>query len=141
MQIFNDYIVHLTQYYETDQMGVVHHANYVKWMEEARNNFFNTLEISLSKIEKENVFIPVLFQTVTYNKSIKYNEEIKITCICKKFNGVKIEFLYEFYRLNTNELCAVGKTIHGFVNSNFEPILFKDKFLKEYNRIKESVKI
>ncbi len=141
MPISNNFIVHLTQYHETDQMGVIHHVNYVKWMEEARNNLFNSLGIDLNKLEKDKIFIPVLSQTVNYNKAIRYNEEVKITCVCKKFNGVKIDFDYEFYNVSKKEICAVGKTSHGFVDFDFKPILFKDRFIKEYNILKDNIKL
>lgn len=141
MQIFNSFIIHLTQYHETDQMGVIHHANYVKWMEEARNNFFNDVKIDLSELEQKHVFIPVLSQTVNYNKAIRYNQKIKITCICEKFNGVKLDFSYVFYDMENEEICAKGKTTHGFVDSNFNPVLFKEQFIQEYNSLKNSIKV
>ena len=47
-------------YYETDKMGIVHHSNYVKWLEEARNNFMVQIGYPFDKVENENLMVPVL---------------------------------------------------------------------------------
>ncbi len=140
MTTIDNYIIHNTQYHETDQMGVIHHANYVKWMEEARNMFFDSIGINLVEMERNNnVFMPVLFESVNYIKAAKYDEKIKIICECIKFNGIKVEFEYTFHNMTTNELCAYGRTSHGFVDKTFKPIIFKDLFKKEYKILKENI--
>ena len=50
---------HKVQYYETDMMGMVHHANYIRWMEEARIDFMDRLGFSYRKMEEEGVVSPV----------------------------------------------------------------------------------
>ena len=51
--------VHKVAYYETDRMGIVHHSNYIRWMEEARIDFFDQLGWSYQKFEDEGVISPV----------------------------------------------------------------------------------
>lgn len=50
--------VHIVKYYETDKMGITHHSNYFRWMEEARVDFFNKIGISYKYLESIGVFSP-----------------------------------------------------------------------------------
>ena len=52
-------MIHKVQYYETDMMGIAHHANYVHWMEEARIDFLDQLGFPYAAMEKEDVYSPV----------------------------------------------------------------------------------
>ncbi len=131
--------IHKTQYHESDQMGVIHHANYVKWMEEARHSFLDDLGIHIVDIEKRHIFMPVLLQTVTYKKAIRYDSTVIIYCKCKKFNGIKISFEYSFTDANSGELYGIGETEHGFVDEKFNPVIFKKLFPDEYNKIIKTI--
>lgn len=139
MTISNLHYVHKTQYHESDQMGVIHHANYVKWMEEARHNYLEQLNIRIVEMEKHGVFMPVLSQKVVYKKAIRYDSTIIIQCKCKKINGIKITFEYIFEDANNNDIYGTGETEHGFVDSKFNPIIFMDIFPKEYEILKDNI--
>lgn len=130
-------LIHLTQYYETDQMNVIHHANYVKWMEEARTNFFKEIGIDLSIFDKKKVSLAVLFQSVNYQKYVKFNERIEIKCRCVELSNIKIKFEYDFFNLNQNCICAKGTTNHCFVNDKMEPVILKKKLPAIYELIKK----
>ena len=52
--------IHKVQYYETDQMGIVHHSNYIRWFEEARIDLLEQLGIGYDMIEKEGIISPVI---------------------------------------------------------------------------------
>jgi len=51
---------HTVQYYETDKMGITHHSNYIRWMEEARVDFMSQIGWDYAKLEKEGVICPVV---------------------------------------------------------------------------------
>ena len=51
---------HKTQYYETDQMGIIHHSNYIRWFEEARVDFMDRCGFSYAQMEKDGLISPVL---------------------------------------------------------------------------------
>ena len=51
---------HYTQYYETDQMGCVHHSNYIRWMEEARVFLMEQMGCSYRAMEEAGILSPVL---------------------------------------------------------------------------------
>ena len=52
--------IHKVQYYETDKMGITHHSNYVRWMEEARIEFLDQIGWSYVRMEEEGIISPVL---------------------------------------------------------------------------------
>ena len=52
--------VHKVNYYETDKMGITHHSNYIRWMEEARIAFFDAIGFSYKKLEEQGIVSPVL---------------------------------------------------------------------------------
>ena len=47
--------IHKVQYYETDKMGITHHSNYIRWMEEARINYLEQNGWPYDKLEKERI--------------------------------------------------------------------------------------
>ena len=51
---------HKTQYYETDQMGIIHHSNYIRWFEEARMDMMEQMGMGYAEMEKRGIISPVL---------------------------------------------------------------------------------
>jgi acyl-CoA thioester hydrolase len=66
------------QYHETDQMGIIHHANYVKWMEEARLAYLEELGLGYQKVENEKIFSPVISVVVQYKSPVHFADEVEI---------------------------------------------------------------
>ena len=60
------------QYHETDQMGIIHHSNYVKWMEEARIDFMKELGFGYGEVEKRGIVSPVAGVSVSYKKPVLF---------------------------------------------------------------------
>ena len=86
--------MHKVQYYETDMMGVVHHANYLHWMEEARIDFMDQLGFPYAAMEAENVVSPVTSVKVDYKRSSTFGQEIRIDTEVASFNGVTLTIRY-----------------------------------------------
>ena len=86
---------HKVQYYETDMMGVTHHANYIHWMEEARIDLMDRMGFPYKKMEAEGVLSPVKSLQVNYLKPCTFGDEVEITAKVKDFNGVVITIAYE----------------------------------------------
>ncbi len=59
-------------YYETDQMKIVHHSNYIRWFEEARIDFMKKMGLPYDEIEKRGILIPVLEASCRYKKAFRY---------------------------------------------------------------------
>lgn len=111
---------HKVNYYETDKMGVTHHSNYVRWMEEARVYAMEKMGYSYMKLESINIGSPVLGYTCDINHSTYFGDEVEIETKVKEYNGVRLTMQYE---MKVNEkLVATGETKHCFIGSNGRPI-------------------
>lgn len=106
------------QYHETDQMGIIHHSNYVKWMEEARVAFLDYAGLGYGKVEKLGIVSPVAGISLEYKKSVQFGDEVEIRVEVQKYNGVVMEFHYEFYNLTKDEVCTNAISRHGFLKGN-----------------------
>ena len=106
------------QYHETDQMGIIHHSNYVKWMEEARVAFLDQIGMGYKKAEAAGVVSPVAGISVEYKRPVRFDDEIEIRLTVSKYNGVVLELAYEFYNLAENVLCTKAVSRHGFLKDN-----------------------
>lgn len=127
---------HTVQYYETDAMGIAHHSNYIRWAEEARNNFLYAIGYNWSKIEQESgIMIPVLSQSVEHKKAFCFGDVVKIYTRILYFNGVKIHFEYKFYSDSKDGIYALAKTKHGFVDKELHPIMLQSVLRSEYDNI------
>ncbi len=104
------------QYYETDMMGVVHHANYLHWMEEARIDFMNQIGFPYRRMESEGVFSPVKSLQVNYLKPCTFGDEVEINVGVKDFNGVVITITYDM-RVNSEPVFS-GTSEHVFLDRN-----------------------
>lgn len=69
---------HKTQYYETDQMGIVHHSNYIRWFEEARTDFLEKLGMGYDRMEAEGIISPVLSVSCEYRTMTHFGETVAI---------------------------------------------------------------
>ena len=86
---------HKVQYYETDMMGVAHHANYIHWMEEARIDFMDEIGFPYRRMEAEGVLSPVKSLQVNYLKPCTFGDEVDVAVSVKDFNGVVITIAYD----------------------------------------------
>lgn len=103
------------QYHETDQMGIIHHSNYVKWMEEARISYMDQMGFSYRKVEELGVISPVVNISVSYKKQVSFDNEIQIRVSVKKYNSISLEFNYEFFNVSKNEICTIASSRHCFL--------------------------
>ena len=102
------------QYYETDMMGVVHHANYIHWMEEARIDFMDRMGFPYKRMEAEGVLSPVKSIQVNYLKPCTFGDEVDVTVGVKEFNGVVITMMYDM-RVNDEPVFS-GTSEHVFLD-------------------------
>ena len=122
-----------TLYYETDQMAVMHHTNYLRWFEEARTEFLEARGLPLYEIEKQNILIPVIDAYSKYIKSVKFGDVCTVHLKIELYTGSRVNLSYEIYNQN-NELCNTGSTKHCFINSSGK-VLNLRKVLPELDEI------
>ena len=90
--------VRRVQYYETDMMGIAHHANYIHWMEEARIDFMDQIGYPYARMESEGVMSPVRALECRYKKPCAFGDEIAVEVSVKSFNGVVMVIGYRMLR-------------------------------------------
>ena len=127
--------IHKTQYYESDQMGVIHHSNYIRWFEEARTAFMDDRGYTYARLEHEGIVSPVLTVECEYRKMMHYGDTARIELEIEKFNGVKMIVSYKVYLDSTGELCTVGKTSHCFLNQDRKPVSMKKVNREFYEKL------
>ena len=107
---------HKAQYYETDQMGIIHHSNYIRWMEEARMDYLSSIGFPMERIEEEGIVSPVVSVNCRYRKVCRLNEVICIDIKVKEYNGIKLVLEYEMREKTSGELRTVASSEHCFTN-------------------------
>ena len=125
--------LHKVQYYETDQMKVVHHSNYIRWMEEARIDVLNQLGYPYRRFEEMGYMSPVLHAECEYKKSVKFDDEVKIVVSLEDFGKVKFTLRYDIYNMSEGGcLSACGTTRHCFLNKDGRPVMM-NREMKEFS--------
>lgn len=117
--------IHHAKYYETDQMGIIHHSNYIRWMEEARIDAMNQLGISYGGLEKMGIISPVLSVSCQYRNMVHFDDSVMIKVKAVKYTGVKLELEYEFMDVETGTVCTTGTSAHCFLDRNGRPVSLK----------------
>ena len=118
-------------YYETDRMGVVHHSNYIRFLEEARCYLMDKLGIPFSALEEKGVTIPVLGVNVEYKHHVTFDDTILIKVIIKEYSGVRMTVSYDVRDKKTGEKVIEAETKHCFTNKELRPVSLK-KYAPEF---------
>lgn len=105
---------HKVQYYETDQMSIVHHSNYIRWFEEARVDWFDRMGLPFQNVEAMGIQIPVVSCSTRYLRSAVFGDTIEVQLYKERYNGVRLVLGYRIRRCGTGELLATGQTEHCF---------------------------
>lgn len=122
---------HKVQYYETDKMGITHHSNYIRWMEEARIDFLDKHGFPFEKLEQDGIVSPVLSVECSYKKVTLFPEVISIEVKVLEFKGVKLKLGYIMKNLDNDIVCEAS-SVHGFLNKEGCPIRLKKDFPEFY---------
>lgn len=120
--------MHHAKYYETDQMGIIHHSNYIRWMEEARMDAMSQFGISYSDMEKSGVISPVVSVACQYKSMVHFDDTVRIQVRVTKYNGVRLDLAYEITDNSTGELRTRGTSTHCFLDKTGHVISLKHDY-------------
>ena len=112
---------HTVQYYETDKMGITHHSNYIRWMEEARVDFLNKIGWGIDKLESLGMISPVTSVECKYKLSTKFADEVFIDAFVEEFRGVRLKLKYIMKNADGKVVCEATSE-HCFLDTNGRPI-------------------
>ena len=113
--------IHTVQYYETDKMGVAHHSNYIRWMEEARVAFLAALGWPFEALEARGLVSPVVALDCKYRLTTRFAEAVSIYVRVQSCSGVRLCFAYEM-RSADGALVFEGRSEHCFLNTAGRPV-------------------
>lgn len=103
-------------FYETDQMGIIHHANYIHWFEEARVDYMEKLGYGYKDVVDSGVDIAVISVSCRYKKTVKFGDTVEITSIIKEIRPSSMTMEYSVKNIETGEICTIGESKHCFMN-------------------------
>ena len=106
------------RFYETDQMGVVHHAAYITWFEEGRSAFTRAIGYPYSQLEREGFSLAVAEVNARYHRSAVYDDEVRVIVCLEQLQSRGMTFSYEVRRASDGELLVTGMTRHISVDKH-----------------------
>ena len=110
-----EHYIRKVQYYETDMMGIAHHANFIHWMEEARIVFMDRLGCPYTAMEGKGIISPVRALSCDYKHPCTFGDEIRVCLSVKAFNGVVMTISYEMVN-QKDEVVMTGTSDHVFLH-------------------------
>ena len=116
---------HHVKYYETDQMGIVHHSNYIRWMEEARMDYMEQIGFNYKQMEEMEILSPVLALQCQYKSMVRFSDTVVIETNITQYNGIKMAVAYRMTDKETGELRTVASSEHCFLNRSGKPLSLK----------------
>lgn len=122
-------------YYETDKMGIVHHSNYARFLEESRIDMLRFYNIPLDELEERGFMIPVLELHSRFLESVKFGEKIKIVVRIDKMSSAKFYISYKVYDETMTQLKHTAESVHCFLDKDFKPVGIKRMPADIYERI------
>lgn len=112
-------------YYETDKMGVVHHSNYARFLEESRIDMMRYYGIPYDMLENKGYIIPVLELHSHFKESVKFGETVKIVPKFFKITALKFYISYIIYDETMTHVKHTAESVHCFLDEDFRPISLK----------------
>ena len=127
-------------YYETDRMGIIHHSNYIRFLEESRCYWLEQIGMPFESLEEAGITIPVLGVNVDYKHHVTFGDTILINVFTKEYNGVRMTIGYNVTEKESGKVVLTGETKHCFTNIELRPINLKKvnpEFSDKFEKMKE----
>lgn len=125
---------HEVKYYECDRMGITHHSNYIRFMEEARVDWMDQLGFGFEKMEAEGVVSPVVSVECRYRQPSTFKDVIEIDVKVAETTPLKVIFAYSM-SVEGKTVCTATST-HCFLEDG-RPISLEKRFPDFYKRVME----
>ncbi len=114
---------HLVKIYykDIDQMGIVYYSRYFEYFEEARTELLNSINLDVTSIERNGIYLPVITSHCDYKRGVKFEQEIIILTSIPKLPRAKLLINYTGYLKDSKEIFFQGYTIHAFMRKSGKP--------------------
>lgn len=127
--------IHKVHYYETDKMGITHHSNYIRWMEEARVDYLDQVGYPFSRIEEMGLLSPVLSVDCSYREVTRFDEEVAIYVRMAEFGPVKFTIAYKMVNVKTGHVVCTAESKHCIVDQSYRPVRLKRDYTEFYEKM------
>ncbi|WEK53241.1 MAG: thioesterase family protein [Candidatus Cohnella colombiensis] len=143
------------RYQETDQMGVVYHANYLNWFEIGRTEWVRHAGVDYKEMELRGLLLPVTDAQASFKQPARYDDWVTICTQMAEFNGIRVKFKSRVILGNLTEdgnqrfigeeppgqLLVGGETKHVWVNREWKLVRFDREAPEWFTRMKELVNL
>ena len=124
------------RYAETDQMGVVYHANHFVWFEVGRVEFFRQLGFSYKDMEQQDgCHIAVVDARCRYKAPARYDDEVVVRTQLKNARESMVHFGYELVRAADGLLLAEGETMHVVIDREMKKTPIPEKYMQIFRGV------
>ena len=130
--IFYDHKVKV-YYRDVDQMGIVYHTRYLEYFEESRTELLSSVGLSVSKIERLGLTLPVVSSYCKYFKGAKFEQSLIVRSEIKTTPKAKLKIHYNIILSKQSNLLVEGYTEHAFVNKENKPVKVPAMILNQLN--------
>lgn len=120
--------LHEAQYYETDQMGIIHHSNYIRWFESARIWYMHEIGVDYRQMEESGIISPVLEIECQYRSMVRFGDIVEIVPKIEQYNGIKLSISYTIIDHQTKEVRTTGSSRHCFLNKEGRILSLKKEY-------------
>ena len=121
------------QFYETDQMGVIHHSNYVRWLEEARVDYMEQMGYTYEKVNDSHIDFALLSVYCEYKSPCRFGETVKIHLKIESVETARMALSYKIVDAETGMLRTIAETKHCyFHNVRQRPVSLKKELPELY---------
>lgn len=107
-------------YHDTDCGGVVYYANYLKYLEEARSEYFEARGVFVKDLMAQGIGFVVARQEIDYKAPAVYDDVLEVRTVVNKISRASMEFEYEIAK-QTGQVISTAKTVLVFVDKNLKP--------------------
>lgn len=121
----NPYI-HKVDFYETDQMGVVHHSNYIRWFETARIDALDQAGPTYAKMEEDGLFGVTLSVSCEYRRSVRFGQTVEVEPVLTDVDDRFMTIHYIVRDADSKKERATGDTKHCFVGLDGKMLSLKE---------------
>ena len=104
------------RYYETDQMGIIHHSNYIRYFECGRMAMLEEVGLPMHKIEATGIMLPIISVECRYKFPAKLGDKLKIVTWFEELPRARFTVMSEVYN-QEGRLLVEGSVSMGFIDS------------------------
>ena len=127
------------RYYETDQMGIVHHSNYIRYFECGRMAMLDEVGLPMHKIEEAGIMMPITAVECQYKYPARLGDTLRVVTTINELPKARLTVNTEIYNQNDQLLCS-GSVTMGFIDSATRrpmrcPKMLTDIFAEHLNTI------